>query len=123
MKTPKHHTLIRRQLQARITKLETNGPLVAPSLVAFRRKCGRIGCCCQSGQAHLGYSLMFEQKGQTHSVNVPVELVHEVPQWIREYDKTKRFRVRKMPEVRSVHALSWYAGGAEDSEQRLRARS
>ena len=90
MKVPKHPTLIARHLQARIKDFKLQRPLLAASLVAFRRKCGRTGCHCQSGPGHLAYHLTFKQKGKTRSVYVPKSLVPEVQQWIREH---KRIRV------------------------------
>lgn len=89
MKIPKHPTLIARHLQARIKDFHIQGPLVAASLVAFRRKCGRPGCHCQSGQGHPAYHLTYKQQGKTRSVYVPVDLVPEVQQWVKEYQRIK----------------------------------
>ena len=89
MKIPKHPTLIARHLQARIKEFKVQRPFVAASLVAFRRKCGRAGCHCQSGPGHRAYHLTFKQKGQTRSVYVPKALVPEVQQWIREHKRIK----------------------------------
>lgn len=89
MKVPKHPTLIARHLQARIKQFQIKGPFVAASLVAFRRKCGRAGCHCQRGEAHLAYHLTFKQKGKTRSVYVPVDLLPEVQQWVQEYKRIK----------------------------------
>ena len=89
MTIPKHPTLIARHLQARIKAFEIKSPFVAASLVAFRRKCGRPGCHCQTGEAHLGYHLTFKQKGKTRSIYVPLDLVPEVQQWVQEYKRIK----------------------------------
>ena len=89
MKIPKHPTLIRRHLEARIKEFKLNGPLVAASLVAFRRKCGRSGCHCQSGEGHLAHHLTFKVKGKTRSVYVPKELLPEVQQWVHEHQRLK----------------------------------
>jgi hypothetical protein len=89
MNIPKHPTLIRRQLQARLKEFKFNGPFVAASLVAFRRKCGRAGCHCQSGQGHPGHHLTYKVKGKTRSIHVPIELVPEVQQWVHEYKRIK----------------------------------
>lgn len=89
MKIPKHPTLIARHLQARLKEFEVKGPFVAASLVAFRRKCGRSGCHCQSGEGHLAHHLTFKEKGKTRSVYVPVDLVPEVQQWVQEYKRIK----------------------------------
>ena len=89
MKIPKHPTLIRRHLLARIKEFKPNGPFVAASLVAFQRKCGRPGCHCQSGESHLAYHLTFKVKGKTRSVYVPQDLLPEVQQWVREHKRLK----------------------------------
>ena len=89
MKVPKHPTLIRRHLEARIKEFKLNGPLISASLVAFRRKCGRLGCHCQSGEGHLAHHLTFKIKGKTRSVYVPNDLLPEVQQWVREHQRIK----------------------------------
>jgi hypothetical protein len=89
MKIPKHPTLIRRHLAARIKEFKLNGPLVAASLVAFRRKCGRAGCHCQSGEGHLAHHLTYKIKGKTRSVYVPQDLLPEVQLWVREHQRIK----------------------------------
>ena len=89
MKVPKHPTLIRRHLAARIKQFRLNCPLVAASLVSFRRKCGRPGCHCQSGPGHLGHHLTYKIKGKTRSVYVPQDLLPEVQQWVREHQRIK----------------------------------
>src|SRR5579859_1453317 len=70
MKILKHPTLIRRHLDARLKEFKAQGPFVAASLVAFRRKCGRPGCHCQSGEGHLAHHLTYKVKGKTRSVYV-----------------------------------------------------
>ena len=89
MKTPKHPTLIRRHLSARIREFKLNCPFVAASLVAFRRKCGRAGCHCQSGEGHLAHHLTYKVKGKTRSVYVPQDLLPEVQLWVREHKRIK----------------------------------
>lgn len=89
MTIPKHPTLIRRHLDARVKEFKLNGPFVAASLVAFRRKCGRPGCHCHSGEGHPAHHLTFTVKGQTRSVHVPKALLPEVQQWVREHQRLK----------------------------------
>jgi hypothetical protein len=86
---PKHPTLIRRHLDARIREFKLNGPFVAASLVSFRRKCGRAGCHCQSGEGHLAHHLTYKVKGKTRSVHVPQDLLPEVQRWCCEYKRIK----------------------------------
>ncbi len=89
MTIPKHPTLSRRHLPARVRAFKLTGPLVAASLVAFRRKCGRPGCHCQSGEGHLAHHLTFKIQGKTRSVYVPQDLLSEVQQWVREHQRIK----------------------------------
>ena len=86
---PKHPTLIRRHLLARIKECRPKSPMVAASLVAFYRKCGREGCHCQNDQGHLAHHLTFKEEGKTRSVYVPAELLPEVRQWIQEHKRIK----------------------------------
>ena len=89
MKVPKHATLIERHLQARVKELHAKSPLLAASLVAIDKKCGRPGCHCQTGPGHPGFLLTCKEKGKTRSVYVPHELLPEVRQWIAEYKRIK----------------------------------
>ncbi len=89
MKVPKHPTLIHRHLAARVKELKLNCPFVAASLVSFRKKCGRPGCHCQSGEGHLAHHLTYKVKSKTRSVYVPQDLLPEVQQWVREHKRIK----------------------------------
>ena len=89
MKIPKHPTLIRRHLQARIKAFKLQRPFLAATLVAFRRKCGRPGCHCQSGPGHPACHPTFKAKGKTRSIYVPKDLIPEVRQWIDEHKRIK----------------------------------
>lgn len=89
MKTPKHPTLIEQQLQARVKQLQAKGPLLAASLVAIQKKCGRPGCHCFTGPGHPGFFLTLKEKGKTRTVYVPQDLLPEVRQWIQEYKRIK----------------------------------
>ncbi|MFV0402212.1 MAG: DUF6788 family protein [Oscillospiraceae bacterium] len=86
---PKHPTLIRRHLLARVKKCRPQGPLVAATLVEFYRKCGRKGCHCQNGPGHLAHHLTFKEEGKTRSIYVPTALLPEVRQWIEEHKRIK----------------------------------
>jgi hypothetical protein len=114
MKIPKHPTLIRRHLLARLKEFKANGPFVAACLVAFRRKCGRPACHCQSGEGHLGHHLTFKVKGKTRSVYVPQDLLAEVQQWVREHKRLK-------PLMRHISNLALAQIQAHRAHQRRRA--
>jgi hypothetical protein len=89
MKTPRHPTLIEQQLHARVKQLQAKGPLLAASLVAVQKKCGRPGCHCLTGPGHPGFFLTLKEKGKTRTVYVPQDLLPEVRQWIAEYKRIK----------------------------------
>jgi len=114
MKIPKHPTLIRRHLAARIKEFKPNGPFVAASLVTFRRTCGRPGCHCQSGEGHLAHHLTYKVKGKTRSVYVPQDLLPEVQQWVREHQRLK-------PLMRHISQLALAQIQAHVTERRRKA--
>lgn len=76
MKTPKHPTLIKRMIDARLKKLIPVCPPLAASLVAQSR--GRDGD-----------QLTLKQNGKTRTVYVPKDLKEEVKASIREHRRIK----------------------------------
>jgi len=76
MKTPKHPTLIKRMIDARLKKCTPLCPPLAASLVA------------QSG-GRGGYQLTLKQSGKTRTVYVPKDLKEEVEASIREHRRIK----------------------------------
>jgi hypothetical protein len=88
-KIPKHPTLIRRHLLARLKDLQPKSPVLAASLVLVQRRCGRSGCHCQKGPGHPTHYLTCKQQGKTRTVYVPQDLLQEVqscsvPRFFRE---------------------------------------
>ena len=114
MNIPKHPTLIRRHLDARVKEFKLQGPFVAASLVTFRRKCVLAGCHCQSGEGHLAHHLTYKVKGKTRSVYVPQELLPEVQQWVREHKRLK-------PLMRQISQLALARIQAHVTDQRRKA--
>ncbi len=90
LKIPKHPTLIRRHLLARLKELHPKSPVLAASLVLVHRRCGRPGCHCQQGQGHPTHYLTCKQQGKTRTVYVPKDLLKEVQSWIREHQRLKK---------------------------------
>lgn len=90
MRIPKHPTLIRRLCEARVKQLKAIGPVLAASLVVIRKQCGRPGCRCQRGEKHPGNYLTYKEKGKTHTVYVPLDLLQEVKGWIEEHRRLRR---------------------------------
>ena len=87
---PKHPTLIRRHLGARLKELHPKSPVLAASLVLIHRRCGRPSCHCQKGQGHPTHYLTCKQQGKTRTVYVPKDLLKEVQLWIGEHQRLKK---------------------------------
>jgi hypothetical protein len=94
VKIPKHPTLIRRHLLARLKELRPLSPVLAASLVLVRRRCGRPGCHCQDAQGHPTHYLTCKQQGKTRTVYVPQDLLKEVQSWIAEHQRLKTLTQR-----------------------------
>jgi len=90
MKIPSHPTLIQRALDARQTQLQAQSPVLAASLVAVRRTCGKPSCRCARGHKHPGHDLTWKEQGKTRSAYVPQALLPQVQQWQNEYRRLKR---------------------------------
>lgn len=87
---PKHPTLIRRHLDARLKEFHPKGPVLAATLVLVQRRCGRPGCHCQKGEGHPTHYLTCKHEGKTRSVYVPQDLLQEVQSWIEEHQRLKK---------------------------------
>ena len=80
-----------RRTQVLLRRLAEVGPFVAASLVLTRRRCGKPGCRCASGEGHPAWRLTWKERGQkTGSVYVPVDLVEEVRGWVENHRRLKR---------------------------------
>ena len=90
MNIPKHPTLIRRHLLARLKELHPKSPILAASLVLINRRCGRAGCHCQKAKGHPTHYLTCKQEGKTRTVYVPRDLLKEVQLWIREHRRLNK---------------------------------
>ena len=90
MRVPRHPTNIRRMLDSRVKQMTARKPLLAASLVAFDRRCGKPGCHCAEGEKHHGHQLTYKVRGKTRTVYVPVDLTEEVRAWIDEHRRLKR---------------------------------
>jgi hypothetical protein len=90
MPVPRHPTLIRRSLDARLKKLAPGGPLLAASLAQIAKRCGRPTCHCAHGTPHTAYHLTYNDQGKSRTVYVPRDLVDEVRSWIDNHRRLKR---------------------------------
>jgi hypothetical protein len=64
--------------EASLKKLAAVGPVVRGSLVTAGRG------------NHLAHQLTVSVKGKTHTVYVPIDMVKEVTEWIRNYRQMRR---------------------------------
>ena len=90
--TPNRHTKLRDAALARIAQI---GPFLEGSLCSVKRP----GCLKP------GWQLTFKQKGKTHTVYVPMDLVQEVKIWTRNYRRLKKL-IREV----SRHSLGLIRG-------------
>jgi Family of unknown function (DUF6788) len=91
MRVPDHPTLIRRQLDSRLKRLRTSQPILAATLVEFRKACGVPSChCMRGGPAHPSRHVTFKERGRSRSVYVPRDLLPEVRAWIGEHRRLKQ---------------------------------
>jgi hypothetical protein len=77
-------------LESRVKQVATDKPLLAASLVAIERRCGKPGCHCVSGEKHRAHQLTYKDLGKTHTVYVPIDFTDEVRSWIDEHRRLKR---------------------------------
>ena len=67
------------------------GPFVAATLCCVRHRCGNPRCRCAAGEGHPSWRLTFKDKDQkTVSVYVPVDMLKEVREWIKNYRAFKK---------------------------------
>jgi hypothetical protein len=80
-----------RRAEADARRLAAVGAFVAASLVGVRHQCGQPRCRCAAGVGHASWRLTYKGPGQkTRTVYVPVGLLAEVRQWVRNYRRCKR---------------------------------
>jgi hypothetical protein len=89
MRIPDHPTEIRRMLDARRARLAPGGPLLAATLSAVRKRCGRPACRCYHGEPHQAWHLTYKAQGRTRTVYVPHDLLDEARAWIAEHKRLK----------------------------------
>ena len=74
---------------SKLRQLQTIGPVVAASLCRRMTKCGNPNCKCARGEKHESWCLTYKDKGKTHTVHVPRDMIEEVRQWVKEYKRAK----------------------------------
>lgn len=74
---------IKKRRQTKLSKLGLGGPFVAGSLNRVQRK-------DKHGKVTVYHLLTFKEEGKTRSVYVPKDMVKEVREWVRNYQKLKK---------------------------------
>jgi hypothetical protein len=71
---------------ALLRRLGEVGPFLAGSLVCVKHRCGNSRCRCATGEGHPSWRLTFKgEKQKTVTVYVPMGLLPEVRQWVKNY--------------------------------------
>ncbi len=80
-----------RRTQSLLRRLSEVGPFVAASLVCVPHRCGNPRCKCAAGQGRPAWRLTYKDKEQkTVTVYVPVGMLEEVRQWLKNYRAFKK---------------------------------
>lgn len=83
---------VEQQIRFRTKQLGECSISISGSLAKIARKCGRENCRCADDPSarHTAHLLTSKVRGKTKSVYVPVELVEDVGNWVKERKKIKR---------------------------------
>ena len=75
-----------RRTAALLARLAQVGPFVAATLCCVPHRCGNPRCRCATGEGHPSWRLTYKDKPQkTVTVYVPVGMLQEVRQWVRNH--------------------------------------
>lgn len=75
-----------RRTASLLRRLGLVGPFVAASLVCVPHRCGNSRCRCARGEKHPSWRLTYKDANQkTVTVYVPVGMLEEVRQWVKNY--------------------------------------
>ncbi len=79
-----------RRTRSLLKRLSRVGPFVAGTLACVRHRCGNPRCRCATGEKHPSWRLTYKDANQkTVSVYVPVGMLEEVCQWLKNYRALK----------------------------------
>jgi hypothetical protein len=80
-----------RRTASLLRRLGAVGPFVAATLSCVRHRCGNPRCRCATGEGHPSWRLTWKDKNQkTVSVYVPVGMLKEVREWLKNYRELKK---------------------------------
>lgn len=90
MRGPEHPSQVRLMLASRLKQLAPARPFLAASLSLVHKRCGQPSCRCHhDGPRHTAHHLTLKDAGKTRTLYVPQDLLHEVQQWVAEYQRLK----------------------------------
>ena len=96
-------------------RLAACGRLVKGSLVFNRRRCGKRGCQCATGELHESLAFTYKQAGKSVSVHIPTSLETEARKAQNDYRKLKAL----VEELSSLN-LEWLKDQARHRTTRKR---
>ena len=75
IKSPHYQILLDldRQHSRQLKTLLTSDPFVDGSIISFKRRCGKKGCCCLKGEPHESLIVSRRVKGKLKVVYTPAE--------------------------------------------------
>lgn len=72
-----------RDARSRAVRQVAKNPLLRGSLVVMRRKCGKKGCHCQTGEKHSSLYLAVRLGKKRTMIYIPPALEETVRQWVQ----------------------------------------
>jgi len=83
--------VLKKRREAAIKNLSGGKPLLEGYLGKIRVTCGNSNCRCtgKDGEKHISHVLTKKVRGKTKSVYVPVDMVEEVSEWVKEHRRIK----------------------------------
>jgi uncharacterized protein DUF6788 len=72
-----------RDARSRTVQQVAKNPLLRGSLVVMRRKCGKPGCHCQTGEKHPALYLAVRMGKKRTMIYIPPTLEETVRQWVQ----------------------------------------
>lgn len=79
-----------RRRRSRIAQLAHNRRLLRGSLSVRNVICGKAGCCCSTGEPHVGLYLTQSKNGKTLQLYIPKRFEERVRQAIDDYQELQR---------------------------------
>jgi hypothetical protein len=78
-----HRSAKERDARSRAVRHVAENPLLRGSLVLMRRKCGKQGCHCQTGEKHPALYLAVRAGNKRTMIYIPAALEETARQWVR----------------------------------------